>query len=148
MSFYAYMLRCSDGSYYGGHTDNLESRVRAHQSGLIPGYTQKRRPVRLVWQQEFPDRDQAFAAERQIKGWSRAKKEALIRGDWQAVRALGSRSRFLRDAGSTGSPAPQDERLSIPAHAEETLSKRSAPKLRLDRVRASPSHHSHGAFAR
>jgi predicted GIY-YIG superfamily endonuclease len=67
MSFYAYMLRCSDGSYYVGHSDNLDARIGAHQSGLLPGYTQKRRPVQLVWHQEFPERDQAFAAERQIK---------------------------------------------------------------------------------
>ncbi len=111
MSFYAYLLRCSDGSYYAGQTDDLEARIDAHQSGLIPGYTQKRTPVELAWSQEFPERDQAFRAERQIKGWSRAKKEALIRNDWEAVRLLAKRASVLRDAGSTGSPAPQDERL-------------------------------------
>ena len=109
MSFYAYMLRCADGSYYVGHTDDLDARVGAHQSGLMPGYTQKRRPVALVWSQEFHERDEAFRAERQVKGWSRAKKEALIQGDWDAVRLL-SRKLFLRYAGSTGSPATQDER--------------------------------------
>ena len=51
------MLRCADGSYYVGHTDNLEDRVASHQSGLIEGYTQRRRPVTLVWSQDFPDRD-------------------------------------------------------------------------------------------
>jgi tRNA/rRNA methyltransferase len=111
MSFWAYMLRCADGSYYVGHSDDLEARVGAHESGLIEGYTQKRRPVTLVWSQDFPDRDQAFAAERQIKGWSRAKKEALIRGDWPAIHRLASRAKVLRDAGSTSSPAPQDERF-------------------------------------
>jgi len=110
MSFWAYMLRCADGSYYVGHTDNLEARVGAHQSGLIEGYTQKRRPVTLVWSQDFPERDQAFRAERQIKGWSRAKKEALIRGDWDGVRFL-SRKLFLRLSFDTPpSAATQDER--------------------------------------
>ena len=120
MSFWAYILRCADGSYYVGHTDNLEERYGAHQSGLIKGYTQKRRPLVLVWSQEFGDRNEAFAAERQIKGWSRAKKEALIRGDWDAVHLLAMRTPVLRDASSTGSAAPQDERTSgsNSAHAE------------------------------
>ena len=109
MSFYAYMLRCSDSSNYVGHTDDLEARILAHQSGLIPGYTQKRRPVQLVWQQDFPERDQAFAAERQIKGWSRAKKEALIKGDWDAIQLL-SRKLFLRSFDTLPSAATQDER--------------------------------------
>ena len=61
MSFYAYMLRCSDGSYYVGHTDDLEARIAAHQSGLLPGYTQRRCPLHLVWHQEFAERDEAFA---------------------------------------------------------------------------------------
>ena len=111
MSFYAYMLRCADGSYYVGHTDDLDARTAAHQTGLFSGYTHKRRPVQLVWHQEFAERDQAFAAERQIKGWSRAKKEALIRGDWDAVQLL-SRKLFLRSSFDTPpSAATQDERF-------------------------------------
>ncbi|HEU0311153.1 MAG TPA: GIY-YIG nuclease family protein [Sphingomicrobium sp.] len=118
MSFYAYMLRCSDGSYYVGHTDDLEARFGAHQSGLLPGYTQKRRPVELVWHQNFPERDQAFAAERQIKGWTRAKKEALIRGDWEAIQ-LFARKLFVRSSFDTPpSAATQDER-SIVANRDE-----------------------------
>ena len=110
MSFWAYVLRCADGSYYVGHTDDLEGRVGAHQSGLIDGYTQKRRPVTLAWSQEFSDRDQAFAAERQIKGWSRAKKEALIRGDWDGIRLL-SRKMFMRPSFDTPpAAATQEER--------------------------------------
>lgn len=110
MDFWAYILRCSDGSYYVGHTDDLEARVSAHQSGLIEGYTQKRLPVTLVWSQDFPEREQAFGAERQIKGWSRAKKEALIRGDWDGVQAL-SRKLFLRPSFDTPPvAATQDER--------------------------------------
>jgi len=104
------MLRCSDGSYYVGHTDDLVARIAAHQSGLMPGYTQKRRPVALVWHQNFPDQDQAFAAERQIKGWSRAKKDALIDGDWEAIQLL-SRKLFVRASVDTPPlAATQDER--------------------------------------
>ena len=79
------MLRCSDASYYIGHTDELERRIAQHQSGELPGYTQSRRPIELVWSQEFVTREEALAAERQIKGWARAKKEALIRSDWKAI---------------------------------------------------------------
>lgn len=110
MSFHCYMLRCADGSYYVGHSDDLEARIAAHQSGLIGGYTQPRRPVQLVWSQEFGERDEAFRAERQIKGWSRAKKEALIRGDWDGVQYL-SRKLFVGSSFDTPpSAATQDER--------------------------------------
>ncbi|MFM5906810.1 MAG: GIY-YIG nuclease family protein [Novosphingobium sp.] len=88
MAFYTYLLRCSDGSYYAGHTDNLEQRVAQHQAGTFAGYTATRRPVDLVWSEWFQTRDDAFLAERRIKGWSRAKKEALIAGDWQRIRSL------------------------------------------------------------
>ncbi len=109
MSFYTYLLRCADGSYYVGHSDDLEARIGAHQAGALPGYTQNRRPVELLWSQDFPTRDEALGAEQQIKGWSRAKKEALVRGDWEAIRSLASRA-VLRDEASTGSASPQDER--------------------------------------
>lgn len=89
MPFYVYMLRCSDGSYYVGHTDNLENRFAAHQAGSIPDcYTHDRRPVTLVFSDEFQTRDEAFQAERQLKGWSRAKKEALINGNIRRLKVL------------------------------------------------------------
>ena len=88
MSFWVYIVRCADGSYYTGHTDNLEHRIAMHQHGDIPGYTSKRRPVELVYSQPCSTREEALGAELQIKGWSRAKKEALIRADWEAVSAL------------------------------------------------------------
>ena len=88
MSFWVYILKCADDSYYTGHTDNLETRVGAHESGEIPGYTHFRRPLTLAFTQEFPTREEALAAERQIKGWSRAKKEAMMRGDWSQVSVL------------------------------------------------------------
>lgn len=88
MPFYTYILRCNDGSYYAGHTDDLDLRIAQHQTAALGGYTAKRLPVRLVWSESFPTRDEAFAAERRIKGWSRAKKEALIAGDWELVSKL------------------------------------------------------------
>ena len=88
MHFYAYLLRCADDHYYAGHTDNLEQRFNQHQSGALGGYTKKRRPVTLVWSQTFSSRNDAKATETQIKGWTRAKKEALIAGDWDLVRLL------------------------------------------------------------
>jgi predicted GIY-YIG superfamily endonuclease len=88
MAFFAYMLRCSDGSFYTGHTDDLELRLAHHVAGTFGGYTATRRPVELVWSENFPTRIEALAAERRIKGWSRAKKQALIRGDWAEVSRL------------------------------------------------------------
>ena len=79
------MLRCADGAYYIGHTEDLERRIAQHQSGEVPGFTINRRPVMAVWAQAFETREEALANERRVKGWSRAKKEALIRGDWKAV---------------------------------------------------------------
>jgi tRNA/rRNA methyltransferase len=117
VDFYTYLLRCADGHYYVGHTDDLDSRIAQHQSGAIPGYTQKRRPVQLLWADRFPDRDSAFAAERQIKGWSRAKMEALVRGDFEALRELAKKRSFdtplrLRSA------ATQDEGRGGPPSAD------------------------------
>jgi tRNA/rRNA methyltransferase len=109
VDFYAYLLRCADGHHYAGHTDDLDACIAQHQAGAIPGYTLNRRPVTLVWSGRFPDRDQAFAAARRIRAWSRAKKEALIRGDQEALSALAKKP-APRYAGSTSSPADQDER--------------------------------------
>jgi putative endonuclease len=88
VAFYAYILLCADKSYYTGHTEELEHRVAEHQFGRHCGYTRERRPVRLVWPQDFPTRYEAWSAERQIKGWSRAKKKALIEGDWLLLSLL------------------------------------------------------------
>lgn len=108
--FWTYLLKCRDGSYYAGHTDDIKNRIAQHNSGAIPGYTYGRRPVKLLWSQQFSTRDDAFAAERQIKGWSRARKEALIKGDWDGLKSLASRRALLRDGASASSAPPQDER--------------------------------------
>ncbi len=87
-----YILRCSDGSYYTGLTKQpIEARVWEHNAGLYDGYTAKRRPVELVFQEVYDRIIDAIARERQIKGWSRRKKEALIAFDYEALPALASR---------------------------------------------------------
>jgi predicted GIY-YIG superfamily endonuclease len=87
MAFHAYLLLCADGSFYAGHTDDLVRRMAQHESGL-GGYTAQRRPVRLVWQQDFATREEALSTELRIKGWSRAKKQALVDGDWERLKVL------------------------------------------------------------
>lgn len=89
--FYIYILECSDGSYYTGHTDNIEMRIAAHDNGSFGGYTKDRRPVKVVFVQEFSSREEAFAAERQIKGWSRNKKQALLLKNWDLVKYFAQR---------------------------------------------------------
>ena len=85
MAFWVYILRCSDGRYYTGQTDNLDHRIAQHQAGGFCDFTSRRRPLRMAWSQEFATRLEALEAERRIKPWSRQKKEALIRGDWEAL---------------------------------------------------------------
>ena len=85
MSFWVYVLQCADGKYYTGHSDNLERRIAQHEIGGFCDYTSRRRPVRLMWSESFSTRIEALEAERRIKPWARAKKEALFRGDWAAV---------------------------------------------------------------
>ena len=78
MKGYMYILECADGSYYTGSTTNLDLRLQQHQSGEGANHTQKRLPVELVYYEEFDRIDEAFYREKQIQGWSRKKKEALI----------------------------------------------------------------------
>ena len=88
--FWIYMLRCSGGSYYVGHTDDLERRLDQHRIGFFRScYTYSRRPLVVVFAQAMTTRIEALEAERRIKGWSRAKKQALIAGDWAAINRLG-----------------------------------------------------------
>ncbi len=90
---HVYMLRCADGSYYVGSARlGLDRRLAEHNSGTYGGYTSKRLPVVLVWSEHFLNITDAIAVERQIKGWSRTKKEALIRGDYELLRVLAKRS--------------------------------------------------------
>ena len=105
MAYHVYLLRCSDGSYYVGHTNDLEHRLAAHERGAIEGYILSRRPVELVFSDRFSTRQEAFHRERQIKGWSRARKEALIKGGWAALVELSKRNSgqaILRQAQDEG----------------------------------------------
>ena len=87
--YFVYILLCSDSSYYTGITNDLDRRFYEHQSGEDKGcYTFKRRPLKLVFYEDFPDVNQAIAFEKQVKGWRRAKKEALINGDWHLLPEL------------------------------------------------------------
>ena len=89
MNAFVYMLRCRDGKYYVGSTrDALEKRVNEHNQGTYGGFTKSRRPVRLVYSQSFERIVDAIAAEQQLKGWSRAKKKAPIRGEWRTISEL------------------------------------------------------------
>ena len=93
MGAFVYMLRCRDGSYYVGTAtgNDLTRRIAEHQSGVLGGYTSLRRPVELVWSEYFDRITDAISAERQIKGWGRGKKEALIVGRWDELRQLSKR---------------------------------------------------------
>jgi putative endonuclease len=94
---YLYILRCADGSYYIGMTiSGLDRRFAEHQAGTFGGYTSSRRPVTLVFHQHFVRLQDAAAAERQVKGWRREKKEALIRGDFALLPALSRRGAKVR----------------------------------------------------
>jgi putative endonuclease len=98
---YLYIVCCPDGSYYTGTArSGLEQRVAEHNAGAYGGYTAQRRPVTLVFSQWFDRIADAITAERQVKGWSRAKKEALIRGDFESLPRLSKRrqSHSSRDA--------------------------------------------------
>jgi putative endonuclease len=103
-----YILRCSDGSYYVGTTrDSLESRIAQHNAGAFQGYTASRRPVELIFSQWFDRITDAIESERKLKKWSRAKKEAFVRGDFESLQQLAKRkslhpSRRPPAAGSSG----------------------------------------------
>jgi len=86
---YVYILCCSDHSFYTGVTNSVENRLKEHNKGINPDcYTYSRRPVELVYYEYFSDYNQAIAFEKRIKKWSRAKKQALISGDWDKLRIL------------------------------------------------------------
>jgi predicted GIY-YIG superfamily endonuclease len=87
-----YILRCRDGTYYTGVTSDVTRRIAEHTAGINECYTFTRRPVVLMYAARFPTPREAISFEKQLKGWSRAKKEALMRGDWVALKTL-SRSR-------------------------------------------------------
>src|SRR4029453_1914323 len=123
MGCFVYMLLCSDDSYYVGSAtgDDLTRRIAEHEAGTYPGYTFSRRPVRLVWSEHFEQITDAIAVERKLKGWSRAKKEALTRSDWQSIRQLAKRR--------AGGPKPQlPGETPPPSHEGRRILRGSRPK--------------------
>jgi predicted GIY-YIG superfamily endonuclease len=93
--FYTYILKCNDGSYYVGYTDDIEQRLSEHRLGKYNCYTSYRLPITLVFVQSFKTRDEAFQTERCIKKWSRQKKEALIEGNFAKITLL-SKKKFIK----------------------------------------------------
>ena len=84
--WFLYIVRCKDGSLYVGETGDVARRLEAHNKGCGSAHTARRRPVQLVYVEQHPNRAAALRRERQIKGWTRAKKEALIAGDRLALK--------------------------------------------------------------
>ena len=98
MAYAVYILKCSDGSYYTGLTKDLDGRIREHEAGARPdSYTFSRRPVKLVWSVVTDSYQEAFQWERKIKGWNRAKKEALIRDDVNGIHEIVKMERKKRE---------------------------------------------------
>ena len=98
MPYYVYILKCADGSFYTGSTNDLSKRFTEHQIGTSPSaYTFSRRPVELVWSEEVETYREALTHEKQIKGWNRAKKEALICGDWDGIHQIVCEERKRRE---------------------------------------------------
>ncbi|MFC1898185.1 GIY-YIG nuclease family protein [Candidatus Cloacimonadota bacterium] len=96
-TYWVYILKCSDGSFYTGSTSDIEKRISEHEKGLIKGYTSSRRPVKLVFSDFFEQVYDAISAERQIKGWRRAKKIALIKGDFDLLVKLSNEKNLKKD---------------------------------------------------
>ena len=90
---FTYILQVNNGQYYVGSTDNLELRLAQHQSGNGAQFTKAHLPVKLVYYEEFDRIDEAFKREKQLQGWSRAKKEALINGDIEELKLLSKSNR-------------------------------------------------------
>ncbi len=98
MAFWTYIFKCADGSYYTGHTDDLDRRVAEHHDGHFRNcYTFRKRPLELVWSENFQTRLDALEAERKIKSWSKGKKAGLVRGDFAAIQRLAK-----KDFGNAG----------------------------------------------
>ena len=93
--YFVYIVECTDGNYYTGVTSELEKRINKHNSGIYKGYTSSRLPVKLVYSNRFTNINDAINAEKQFKGWSRAKKEALIIGDYDLLKIL-SRGKIIK----------------------------------------------------
>ncbi len=130
MQFWVYILQCSDGSFYTGHTDNLEARLWQHDNGLGSDWTRRRLPVKFVWADTAPTRAEALEFELRVKKWSRAKKIALIESDWAGLNywakkpcerpsaALGTRPSFSLGTNELGLPSVENPESFVPSENE------------------------------
>ncbi|MBV9832044.1 MAG: GIY-YIG nuclease family protein [Marmoricola sp.] len=130
---WTYLLECADGSYYVGSTTELELRIEQHRSGAVPGYTSTRLPVELLWAGEFEKIEEAYWFERKLHRWSRAKKQALARGELDRLPLLSSRSRDGRAARAEAQRAERDElgalRGSLRSHLRDRTTLGRPPRV-------------------
>lgn len=131
--YYVYILKCADNSYYTGVTSDIDSRLSQHQSGYYPeSYTHSRRPVELVFYCEFNDIEQAISFEKQVKGWSRKKREAIINDNWDLLPKLShcqneshhsnfekDKLKRQKDSASSFDFAQDDEKITFSKKKEE-----------------------------
>lgn len=111
MKGYMYILECGDGSYYTGSTVDLELRLQQHQNGEGANHTKKHLPVKLVYFEEYPRIEEAFHREKQVQGWNRMKKEALINKEFEKLPGLARASKRVASTGSANEkmgPASDD----------------------------------------
>lgn len=126
-----YILECADGSYYTGSTTYLERRLAQHQAGEGANHTKKRLPVKLVYYEEFQRIDEAFYREKQVQGWSRKKKEALINNMPEELHELAkcmNKSSHLNYTGGFDSAQPPEGRNSVQAPAERNAAQPTQEK--------------------
>ncbi len=135
-----YILECSDGSYYTGSTNNLELRLQQHQNGEGANHTKKHLPVKLIYYEEFSRIDEAFYREKQVQGWSRKKKEALINGMSEKLPVLSKNySQYPSSVVSTGSttgklslPEPPLPELPLPEPVEGNITSPHTPSKNME----------------
>jgi len=120
---YIYILQCADGSYYTGSTKNIEFRLAQHQTGQGSNHTRKRLPVKLIYVEEYQRIDEAFHREKQVQGWSRKKKQALINGKAELLPKL---AMAYRDVASSASVTMKVNDKPLP----EALEGSTAEKLK------------------
>jgi putative endonuclease len=123
---YTYILECANGQYYVGSTTDLERRLQEHQAGLGARFTKKHLPVRLVYCEEYQSVEQAFYRERQLHGWSRAKKEALIKGEFERLPELSASRTSATDSSKKNVPSTSSGTVTV---GEPVLSTVGEPVL-------------------
>ena len=135
MKGWMYILKCCDGSYYTGSTDNLELRLQQHQNGEGANHTRKRLPVELVYFEEFQRIDEAFYREKQVQGWSRTKKEALISRKFEQLPELSKnytqnprKDEGVVSTGSTTGDVPPPERVEGVVSTGSTTGEATSPE--------------------